>query len=109
RAGGRRNRRRRAGAPPPRRWRPASARRRAERSKASSWVSWSYADGGSTLDCNVQRRDAGGEVVVVHVAEAALLHHGLQLLLSRVHAGGFGEVAVAGLVARHVPADAQQH
>ena len=61
------------------------------------------------LDAHMQRRDAGCHVVVVHMAKAAALHHGLQLLLAGVHADRLGEVAVALGIARHHLPNTWQH
>src|SRR5487761_2772997 len=46
----------------------------------------------------VQRDGSGREIVVIDAIEAGMLHHRLQLLLVRVDADRFREVAVARLV-----------
>src|SRR3982750_707761 len=48
----------------------------------------------STFDADVQRHDAGAQVMDVDVAETGGLHHRLQRLLVGVHPDRFGEVAV---------------
>src|SRR5437868_2279920 len=63
----------------------------------------------SALDSNMQCHDAAREVVIVHMAETAFAHEGFELLLPGVHADGFGQVAVARLVAGHPAAEQRQH
>ncbi|MNW11559.1 hypothetical protein D3C71_2090480 [compost metagenome] len=57
----------------------------------------------------MQSRYAASHVVIVHMAKATLLHEGFELFLARVHPNGLGQIAIAGVVARHQLAQPGQH
>jgi hypothetical protein len=40
------------------------------------------------------------EVVIVHMTETPFAHHGLECVLIRVHANGFGQITITVGVAR---------
>ncbi len=60
------------------------------------------------LEAAMHRHNTAGEIVIVAVLEAGLLHHLAQGFLIRVHADGFGQVAVAVFVPGHQLADLGQ-
>lgn len=55
----------------------------------------------STLDSNMKGDHAPRHVVIVHMSKTALFHEGLELILRGMHADGFGQVAIARVVAGH--------
>ena len=57
----------------------------------------------------MQCHDAAAQIVIAAALETGLFHHRLHLDLIRVHADGFCEVAVAGLVAGHQTTEPRQY
>src|SRR5690606_4002904 len=58
---------------------------------------------------DMERDDAGREVVIAAPLESAALHHALQRALIGMTANRLGEIAVACRVARDQPTEAGQH